>query len=316
MTATPAIKACCAVFGLLLPAAATSLAAAGGLTFAATTESVAVTATEGGPVRLLFIHHSCGGQLLAEPGAQDGGGKDSAARCIYRSHPNGGGLRSLLQAAGYEVHEATYGSLLGEDTDICHWRRKFAERMDRILACDEQDRSYADGRTNEIVVFKSCYSSIDFTGPGEEPGDPDSAQQTLANAKAAYRALLPLFRSRPDVLFVAVTAPPRAEPQPQGLKDRLGAAFRRGPDSADHAHALHAWMADREGGWLRDYDLPNVAVFDYHAILTDGRSAKWSAYASGGGSDSHPNREGNARAAAAFVPFLDAAVAGLRAGGR
>ncbi|MBK9303626.1 MAG: hypothetical protein IPM94_07010 [bacterium] len=55
-------------------------------------------------------------------------------------------------------------------------------------------------------------------------------------------------------------------------------------------------MADRQGGWLRDYDLPNVAVFDYHDILTDGRSAKWSAYASGDGSDSHPSREGNARA--------------------
>lgn len=267
-------------------------------------------------MRVLFIHHSCGGQLLAEPGEQSGGGKDSGARCIYQSHPNGGGLRSRLQAAGYEVHQASYGSLLGEDTDIGHWRRKFAGQMDRILVCDEQDRSYDDGRTNEVVVFKSCYSSTDFTGPGREPGDPDSTEQTLANAKAAYRALLPLFRSRPDVLFVAVTAPPRAEPRPQGLMDRLRALFRRGPVSADYAHDLHAWMADRRGGWLRDYDLPNVAVFDYHDVLTDGRSAKWSAYASGDGSDSHPNREGNARAAAAFVPFLDAAVAGLRAGGR
>jgi hypothetical protein len=280
------------------------------------TDSVAVSATEGGPVRLLFIHHSCGGQLLAEPGEQSGGGKDSDAPCIYRSHPNGGGLRSLLQGAGYEVHEASYGSLLGEDTDICHWRRKFAGQMDRILVCDEQDRVYEDGLTNEVVVFKSCYSSIDFTGPGEEPGDPDSTEQTLANAKAAYRALLPLFRARPDVLFVAVTAPPRAEPRPQGLMERLRAKFRRGPVSADHAHALHAWMADHREGWLKDYDLPNVAVFDYHGVLTDGRRAKWSAYASGGGSDSHPSRKGNARAAAEFVPFLDAAVAGLRAGGR
>lgn len=304
------------ISGLVILAATASAATAADVMAAAKTEPVVIPETEGGPVRLLFIHHSCGGQLLAEPGEQSGGGKDSGARCVYQSHPNGGGLRSRLQSAGYEVHQASYGSLLGEDTDIGHWRRKFAEQMDRILVCDGQDRAYTDGRTNEVVVFKSCYSSTDFTGPGKEPGDPDSPEQTLANAQAAYRALLPLFQARPEVLFVAVTAPPRAEPRPQGLLDRLRAKFRRGPVSADFSHTLHAWMADRREGWLKDYDLPNVAVFDYHDLLTDGRSAKWSAYASGDGSDSHPNREGNARAAAAFVPFLDAAVAGLRAGGR
>ncbi len=316
MTVTSSIKACYVISGLVILAATASAATAADVMAAAKTEPVVIPETEGGPVRLLFIHHSCGGQLLAEPGEQSGGGKDSGARCVYQSHPNGGGLRSRLQSAGYEVHQASYGSLLGEDTDIGHWRRKFAEQMDRILVCDGQDRAYTDGRTNEVVVFKSCYSSTDFTGPGKEPGDPDSPEQTLANAQAAYRALLPLFQARPEVLFVAVTAPPRAEPRPQGLLDRLRAKFRRGPVSADFSHTLHAWMADRREGWLKDYDLPNVAVFDYHDLLTDGRSAKWSAYASGDGSDSHPNREGNARAAAAFVPFLDAAVAGLRAGGR
>ncbi len=82
---------------------------------------------------LLFIHHSCGGALLADPGAVTGGEKGSGNRCIYGSHPNGGGLRTLLAGAGYQVNELSYESRLGEDTDICHWRKKFATQMYRIL---------------------------------------------------------------------------------------------------------------------------------------------------------------------------------------
>ncbi|MCP4800241.1 MAG: hypothetical protein GY893_09885, partial [bacterium] len=67
-------------------------------------------------MRLLFIHHSCGGQLMAEQGEKIGGASGSGERCIYDSHPNGGGLRSSLTTAGYEVHEASYESKLGQDT--------------------------------------------------------------------------------------------------------------------------------------------------------------------------------------------------------
>ena len=47
---------------------------------------------------LLFIHHSTGGTLLADVGPDIG--KD----CIYKSHPYGGGLRSLLESNNYRVH--------------------------------------------------------------------------------------------------------------------------------------------------------------------------------------------------------------------
>src|SRR5262245_52730783 len=62
------------------------------------------------PVRMLFIHHSCGGQLFADPGPEK-----ELANCILVSHPNGGGLRTRLEAQGYEVHEASYGSDVGEN---------------------------------------------------------------------------------------------------------------------------------------------------------------------------------------------------------
>ncbi len=65
------------------------------------------------------------GQLLADSGPQIGGERDSGERCIYVSHPNGGGLRAKLEDAGFQVNEASYGSIIGEDTDIHHWHRKF-----------------------------------------------------------------------------------------------------------------------------------------------------------------------------------------------
>ncbi|MBU0742983.1 SGNH/GDSL hydrolase family protein [bacterium] len=298
-----------AVLALLLPLAACGTADDNGGDVAMQETARTSSAGPETPRRLLFIHHSCGGQLMADPGERAGGAPGSGRRCIYDSHPNGGGLRALLTAGGYDVSELSYESVLGADTDIRHWRRKFAEHMDAILATDHQDRRYGDGTINGIVAFKSCYPNNDFTGPGVEPGDPDAEELTVANAKAAYRALLPHFRARPDVLFVAFTAPPRAEPR-RDLKDRLKGAFGSGPTPADHAREFNTWLTDRENGWLSAYALPNVVVFDYYDILTGGRG-NWSAYPTGGGQDSHPSRQGNAKAAAAFVPFINAAVAGM-----
>jgi len=260
--------------------------------------------SEGEMTNLLFIHHSCGGQLLADPGAQDGGTRGSGERCIYGAHPNGGGLRTRLQDAGYRVNELSYESRLGEDTDIHHWREKFTAHMADLLRVQQQDGMLPEGQTNEIVVFKSCYPNNDYVGPGETPGDPDSPERTVANSQAAYNSLLPLFAAHPEVLFIALTPPPRAEPKPQGVKETFTGLFKSKPKDADYARQVNTWLADTGAGWLKDYPLPNVAVFDYYDILTDGGASNWSRYPTGGGRDSHPSPEGNAKAAQVFVPFL------------
>ena len=47
---------------------------------------------------------------------------------------NGGGLRALLEQSLYSVHEASYGSRLGENTDVFDWPAKFKDNMQDILA--------------------------------------------------------------------------------------------------------------------------------------------------------------------------------------
>ncbi|MBE0565698.1 MAG: hypothetical protein IH621_07075 [Krumholzibacteria bacterium] len=261
------------------------------------------------PVQLLFIHHSVGGALLADAGPVSGGGRDSGERCIYVSHPEGGGLRSDLEAAGFAVNEASYGSTVGEDTDICHWRRKFSEQMDLVLRTRRQDELLPDGVTNQVVVFKSCYPNNGFVAEGGEPGDPDACERTVANAMAAYRALLPEFAAHPEVLFVAVTAPAQAEPRPVGLKAKVKALFAGKPREADLARSFNGWLADAQRGWLADYQGGNVVVFDYYDVLTGHGRSNWSVYPTYDGRDSHPSIEGNRAAAAAFVPFLQQALA-------
>lgn len=267
----------------------------------------------GASLDLLFIHHSCGGQLLAPPGVADG------EACIFRSHPNGGGLRGQLEAQGYVVHEASYGSVIGEDTDMFDWVPKFRDRMQTVLATAHQDTKLPDGRSNRIVAFKSCFPNNAFEGEGAPPGNPRGPALTVWNARAALAALLPEFAKHPDVLFVYVTAPPLAPKRKdtvlKWLARKAGALPTPVPleRSAPLARSFNDWVVSPEG-WLAGYPERNVVVFDYYDVLTAGKSDLL-AYPTRGGYDSHPSAEGNARAAEQFVPFLNRAVrrAGLAA---
>lgn len=263
----------------------------------------------GKELNLLFIHHSCGGTLLADPG------ENSGENCIYQSHPYGGGLRTLLEDQGYSVHEASYASEIGDQTDIFDWLPKFRDKMEKILKCSNQDTSFpADDKHNSIVAFKSCYPNNNFAGKGEEPGKPEGPELTVWNAKATYRALLPEFQKYPQVLFVCVTAPPlvwKFPPEPvwKHIARKVLNRPRQTPSqSGSLAREFNNWLK-AEDGWLKDYTEKNVVVFDYYDILTGNGKSNHCEYPTGSeGTNSHPSREGNKLSAQEFVPFLNRAV--------
>ncbi|HNS97962.1 MAG TPA: hypothetical protein PKL73_13510 [Polyangiaceae bacterium] len=262
------------------------------------------------PWRLLFIHHSVGGQLLADPGADQ-----ELAPSIHATHPNGGGLRKALEGQGYIVREASYESQVGDKTDLFDWLPKFRHDMDKVLRVSFNDQTTAENEKNRIVLFKSCYPNSRFEGLGQPPGNPDGPALTVWNAKASFNALLDEFRKHPDTLFVYFTAPPNApvygaEPL---FKVLLRKVMRKPTtdeamaSQASFARSFNNWVKSPEG-WLKDYPLHNVVVFDYFDLLTNEGASNFLQYPTGNGDDSHPSRAGQQKAAAAFIPFLNRAV--------
>ncbi len=256
------------------------------------------------PVKLIFIHHSCGGNWLADE---------------TPDQPSGG-LGQALMEEGYFVSATNYGwgpDSIGDRTDIPNWPEWFtgpnsSTHLDALY--NESGQNVGDfgawsrlsddpGGENEIIMFKSCFPNSDLYGdPDDPPLDEPNAQYTVANAKAVYNDILTYFATRQDKLFIVITAPPLMESETTAAR-------------AANARAFNDWLVE---DWLADYSLANVAVFDYYNVLTHPDSHhRWngsqiehiqavatniSAYPSG---DSHPSSAGHRKATTEFVPLLN-----------
>lgn len=243
------------------------------------------------PIHLVFLHHSCGGNWLADPAEK----------------PSGGALRQALTAAGFAVHDTNYKDdvpgvdghadegrhPVGDHTDVNDWTHWFNFHLDGI-----KHWQCPRGAANRVVMFKTCFPGSNLASDGVEPGDAKSAEKTLANYRAVYRELAGIFAKNPDTLFVPVTAPPLSA---------AGRSYLR--ENAARARAFNNWL---KGQWRDGYrpatGLRNVAVFDFFDILANradhpgepnGLRADFRK-----DPDSHPTHPGNRAATEAFVPFL------------
>ncbi len=257
------------------------------------------------PVKLIFIHHSTGGNWLADPNSDQ---------------PYGGLGRALMEN-NYFVSATNYGwgpDAIGDRTDIPNWLEWFTgPNRDAYLEAlyTENGQNVGDfgawsrlptdpGGENEIIMFKSCFPNSDLYGNPDDPplAAPNDYDYSVENAKAVYNDLLTYFAARQDKLFVVVTAPPLMESETT-------------PERAANARAFNTWLVNE---WLQDYAYPNVAVFDYYNVLTapenhhrwngsqiehvQASDSNFSAYPSG---DSHPSTAGHQKATAEFVPLLN-----------
>ena len=279
------------------------------------------------PVKLIFIHHSTGGHWLADPN------DDQPA----------GGLGRALMANNYYVSATNYGwgpNAIGDRTDIPNWPEWFTgPNSAAILAAlyGENGQNIGDfgawprpatdpGGENRIVLFKSCFPNSDLYGNPTDPPLPEPNDElTVANAKAVYNRLLIYFATRPDKLFVVITAPPLM-------------ASETAPERAANARAFNNWLVN---DWLAGYPHRNVAVFDYYNVLTSnggnadvndlgaatGNHHRWRDgavqhiqtvnhnYAAYPSSDSHPSSAGQQKATGEFVQLLNVFYHRWQAGG-
>lgn len=249
--------------------------------------NIAAAQSENDEYNILFIHHSCGSNWLA---SWDGGLRDALED-------------PALNDFDFDVHDATYGDTIGDDTDVRHWLPKFETMIDLVLTFDRSTNIYYTDPTeyNHIVMFKSCYPASDLTGDGTPPGDPYSTSKTIWNYKAAYNGCAEIFKNHPHILWVPVTAPPRNK-----------------YDNYTKERGLNAWDFNN---WLRnefveeyreETGLNNIAPFGFFEVLANAEThprypgALKDIYASG--YDSHPTQAGNQAATAEFIPFINTAV--------
>ena len=273
----------------------------------------------GSPVKVIFIHHSCGENWLAD---------------------YDGGLGIALRDNNYFVSDTNYGwgpDGIGDLTDIGHWWAWFrgpnrSFYMNALFSENSRHSEYSrltqnPGGPNEIVMFKSCFPNSHLAGNPDDPPaaspnplrgqDCGSEHHTVANAKGIYNDLLAYFATRQGKLFIVITAPPLT-------------ANGTDPASAANARALNDWLVH---DWLAGYAHHNVAVFDFYNVLTsnggnrnthdagsaDGNHHRvWnsavqhlqtsdrdtSAYAQDPW-DSHPTTAGNIKATREFVALLN-----------
>ncbi len=280
----------------------------------------------GRPVKLVFIHHSSGENWLAD---------------------GDGDLGIALRDNNYFVSDTNYGwgapdpdngDTIGDHTNIGSWYNWFRgpnspTYLSQLYAESGQNCSYSrveadPGGENTVIMFKSCFPNSGLGGSPSSPVPPIGAnplagsdttnpsELTVANAKGVYLDLLEYFRTRPDKLFIVVTAPPL-----------ISGAY------ANNARAFNNWLVS---DWLTGYAGNNVFVVDFYNVLTSnggnantndvgratGNHHRWTgssiehktdgggntaAYPGGSGGGDHPTAAGNKKATGELVPLMNVA---------
>ncbi len=242
-------------------------------------ESISTPIYASGNKKLVFVHHSTGGALLAD---------------VDSWQANSGGLGSALMDAGYFVSDICYGwdapynAGIGSFTDIGHWYRWFADytiqangqsRNDNIVNAvyteyDMDSYNTANygpytrgtdpdpGGENEIIMIKSCYPNSNILADDGSTvssiffQDAYSGTYTESNVRALYNLLLDYMKDHPDKMFVVVTAP--------------SLYTYSDIDNAARARSFNNWLVTE---WLQspenDWENKNVFVYDYFNIMTD-----------------------------------------------
>jgi Raf kinase inhibitor-like YbhB/YbcL family protein len=266
----------------------------------------------GSTVKLIFIHHSTGGNWLADSNTEQ----------------PWGGLGTALKNNYYYVSATNYGwgpDSIGDSTDIPNWpdwftgtnsstilSELYSETGQNIDGYGSWSRLTTDpGGENEIIMFKSCFPNSDLSGtPTDAAGTTLNSQLTVSNAKAVYNNLLTYFQTKTDKLFIVITAPPQNE-------NDYSSGSQTAAERSANARAFNNWLVN---DWLDSYSYNNVAVFDYFNVLTatdnhhrwqdhavehvTNTDYNYSAYPTDDW-DSHPNSTGQQKATTEFVDLLN-----------
>ncbi len=213
--------------------------------------AVTVAAIAPAQVRILFLHHSTGGNVW-------NGGLEAWFQGYNQAH-----------GTDYRIRERAYpdSPYPWANYPYDYWNLWVHHTGDDLAQGQDTLERLVAGA--DLVVFKHCFPVSDVVADSGRP-DPASAVQSQENYRAQYAALKAKLRQFPSKTFVVWT----------------GAALVQAATTAPKAQRARDFFAWVKSTWDEPGD--NIFLWDFHELQTEGALYFKDGYAAGGG-DSHPN---------------------------
>ncbi len=177
--------------------------------------------------RIIFLHHSCGANLIAEGGVREG-----LTALGYEFYDHGYNDDGLILADG--TWTGTNFDVPGDNTDPDGYAAIFGQPLH-----DPPDNTFSHMMQYDVIAFKSCF-----------PVSNIESEEQLQEYRSYYLSIRDRMDQYPDKVFVIVTQPPELPADSS-------------PDAAARARAFTSWLQSRE--YLSGH--PNVFVFDFFGLL-------------------------------------------------
>ncbi len=179
------------------------------------------------PIRIIFLHHSCGHNLIEQGGVREG-----FTALGYEFYDHGYNDDGLRLADG--SYSGTNFAVPDDNTDPDGIAYIFSQPLH-----DPPDNTFSYLMQYDVIAFKSCF-------PTSNIGD----DEQLAEYKSYYLAIRDRMDQYPNKLFIIVTQPPQVP-------------ANSNPEEGARARALTVWLQSDE--FLAGH--PNVYVFDFFGLL-------------------------------------------------
>ncbi|MBN1573910.1 MAG: hypothetical protein JW984_12000 [Deltaproteobacteria bacterium] len=182
------------------------------------------------PVKIIFLHHSCGQGLI-----------------------NGGNVREGLTAKGYQFYDHGYNeeglrdakgsytgrnfNVPGDNTDPDGYAAIFTQKL-----TSPPKNTFSHLIQYDVILFKSCF-----------PVSNIESDEQLNQYKSYYRTIINRMDQYPNKTFIIVTQPPLVPNETS-------------PAAARRARAFTSWL--KSDGFLNGRK--NVFVFDFFDLLAGG----------------------------------------------
>jgi hypothetical protein len=227
--------------------------------------------------KILFIHHSTGGNLIREGEVREEIKKLNPNVEFWDHNYNLFPVLTSLLANHTHLRGLTdnNGNITGKDYNITlsnNSPKEYAE----IFARSSDDPTLKEILSYDVIAFKNCYPTTRI-----------ASDEQLEEDMKYYKVIRNSIKKYPDKQFVLVTPPPARKETTSG-------------ENGKRAITLFNWLNSSDF----QQQTPNLHVFDFFSLLADERGFLRQEYERTLPWDSHPNKKANKAVAPLFAKYL------------